>query len=310
MRIASFFAGIGGFDLGFERAGHESVFQCEINKYCQKILELHWPDVPRLSDILEIENGSTIPTAEIWCGGFPCQDVSLARARRRDGLNGARSGLFYKFAELLGHARPPIVLIENVPGLLSSNGGNDFQVVIQTLAEIGYAVGWRVLNSQYFGVPQSRSRVYIVGHLGGPARVAEVLFEPERSPRKSKKSGSTGKKSVSPFKESLRDNDTGAIVQRISYCLAATSGRHTGTDWSRSYVCYEDSVRRFTPQEYERLQGFPIYWTLLPDVLEDEQFDYDTPRYHALGNAVSVPVIEWIASRINEVSISLNNREE
>lgn len=307
MKVASFFAGIGGFDLGFERAGHEVVFQCEIDEFCQSILAKHWPDVPRFGDIQEINDGTKIPQADIWCGGFPCQDVSLARARKRDGLNGSRSGLFFKFAELLSQARPSIVLIENVPGLLSSNGGRDFQTVIQTLAQIGYAVGWRVFNSRYFGVPQSRSRVYIVGHLGGEARVSEILFESERGGGKPKTGKKPGKKSISPFKESLQDTRTGAIVQRISYCLAATSGRHTGTDWSRSYVCYPDKVRRFTPQEYEGLQGFPITWTIPPDLNQEEIEELDTPRYHALGNAVSVPVIEWIAGRIKEINNSSKN---
>lgn len=299
MRVASFFTGIGGFDLAFERTGHEIVFQCEIDEFCLSILDNNWPNVNRIRDILELNNGATIPEAEIWCAGFPCQDVSLARARKRDGLNGARSGLFFQFAALLADARPPIVIVENVPGLLSSNSGADFQVVIQALAKIGYSVGWRVLDSRYFGVPQSRSRVYIVGHLGGPSGIAEVLFESERGEGEPAPGKGSRKNSVSPFKESLRDHGTGAIVQRISYCIAATSGRHTGTDWSRSYVCYADKVRRFTPKEYEGLQGFPTHWTLPPGVPDERIPDYDDARYRALGNAVSVPVIEWIAHRIN-----------
>ena len=120
MRVASFFSGIGGFDLGLERAGHQVVFQCEINQFCLSILSHHWPNIPVVSNILELEDGSIVPESEIWCGGFPCQDVSLARARPRDGLNGARSGLFYPFAKLVSQARPRVVLLENVPGLLTS----------------------------------------------------------------------------------------------------------------------------------------------------------------------------------------------
>lgn len=302
MKVASFFTGIGGLDLGLEKAGHQIVFQCEIDKFCQKVLKHHWPNVLFHENILEITNAKTIPTADIWCGGFPCQDVSLARARPRDGLRGSRSGLFYKFAELLSETRPNIVIIENVPGLLSSNKGEDFQVVIQTLAEIGYAVGWRVFNSQYFGVPQSRSRVYIIGHLGGPARIGQILFESERSTGQLKKSSESRQKFISPLKESLRDDDTGATVQRISYCLAATSGRHTGTDWSRSYVCYPNAVRRFTPKEYERIQGFPDNWTLPPILFTNGELseDFDTPRYTALGNAVTVSVAEWLGNQITK----------
>jgi len=297
-KVASFFAGIGGFDLAFQQAGYTVSFQCEIDPFCISILAKHWPAVPRIHDIAEIPNGSAVPRSGVWCGGFPCQDVSLARARKRDGLNGSRSGLFFTFAELLADARPTTVLIENVPGLLSSNRGADFQIVIQTLAKIGYSVGWRVLNSRYFGVPQSRSRVYIVGHLGGPAGVAEILFDPKRRDGKPPKSQGPRKAPVSPFKESLRDPRTGAVVQRLSYCLAATSGRHTGTDWSRSYVCYPRKVRRFTPREYERIQGFPTDWTLPPNADSHDAFEFDTPRYTAVGNAVSVPAVRWIAERI------------
>ena len=103
--MASFFAGIGGFDLGFERAGFKSVYQCELDEYCRNILAHHWPHVKRDIDIKKVEKDD-IPKAEIWCAGCPCQDVSLARARPRAGLEGERSGLFYRFADLLGGSLP------------------------------------------------------------------------------------------------------------------------------------------------------------------------------------------------------------
>jgi len=301
VRVASFFAGIGGFDLGFQRAGHEIVFQCEIDEFCFQTLSYHWPEVKREKDVRTIIS-TTVPTAEIWCGGFPCQDVSLARARTREGLKGKNTGLFYPFAELLGQALPPIFVLENVPGLLSSHGGRDFAIVLQTLAKFGYAVAWRVLNSQYFGLPQSRSRLYIVGYYRDPKRAGEILFEPECGSRNVEACKQTRKKSLSAFKESLGDHGKGPIVQRISYCLAATSGRHTGTDWSRSYVCYPKAVRRFTPEETERLQGFPTGWTLPPSLKGISKQEIDSPRYAALGNAVSVPVAEWIGQRIGLVA--------
>lgn len=117
LRVASFFAGIGGFDLGFERAGMEVVWQCEVNPFCRKILAQHWPDVPRASDITKV-SADEIPDADVWVGGFPCQDVSVARMGPRSGLRGKRSGLFYDYAALIERRRPPVVVIENVPGLL------------------------------------------------------------------------------------------------------------------------------------------------------------------------------------------------
>ena len=126
MKVASFFSGIGGIDLGLEHAGMEVVFQCEINKFCNTILQKHWPTVKHEGDIDNVK-AQDIPTAELWCGGFPCQDLSLANQGKRMGLAGNRSGLFYKFAGLVSDLeekrRPRWLFMENVPGLLNSKGG-------------------------------------------------------------------------------------------------------------------------------------------------------------------------------------------
>lgn len=127
-RVASFFAGIGGFDLGFEMAGVETVWQCEKKSFCLDILAKHWPDVPRTDDITKVV-ADDIPEAEIWAGGFPCQDVSLARMGPRSGLRGKQSGLFYDFAQLIGARRPEIVILENVAALLSSHDGRDLSLI-------------------------------------------------------------------------------------------------------------------------------------------------------------------------------------
>lgn len=322
LSLASFFAGIGGFDLGFHQAGIETVYQCEIDPFCLQVLSHHWPKVRRDHDIKEVKL-SEVPQADIWSAGFPCQDVSLARARERAGLKGARSGLFYQFAELLGGALPETVVLENVPGLLSSHEGRDFGIVIHTLAELGYGVAWRVLNSKNFGVPQSRQRVYIVGCRDNPERAASILFEPERGAGHLETGGKSATKTISPFMERASKvsseggsgtTDNGLVVPKLSFCLSATTGRHTGTDWSRTYVAYEDSARRLTPAECEGLQGFPDTWTLPRGWNEDATSD--SVRYHALGNAVSVPVIAWLAERIKatlsiptvtETTINLNS---
>lgn len=296
LRVASFFAGIGGFDLGFERAGMRTVWQCEIKPFCLDVLERHWPGIPRGTDIRLVQP-QEIPEADLWAGGFPCQDISLARMGPRNGLQGSQSGLFFEFARLLEARRPKIVILENVAGLLSSNEGRDFGLVVRTLADLGYGVAWRVLDSRYFGVPQSRTRVFIVGYLGDPQAAASVLFEPECGDRDSEKSRSNGTKSVSPFAVSVGDPQRG-FVKKLAHCLYAESARHTGTDWSRNYVSYpEGEVRRLTPLEAERLQGFPDGWTDLPESIHDPD-KLDSARYHAAGNAVTVNVIEWIGQRI------------
>lgn len=298
--MASLFTGIGGFDLGFEAAGFKTTFQCEINKYCLSVLEKHWPTIPKATNIKELKY-ETIPPSDVWTAGFPCQDVSLARMGPRAGLRGARSGLFHEFARLVGEGRPRVVLLENVHGLLSSHKGRDFEIVIRTLADIGYSVGWRVLNSKNFGVPQSRQRVYIVGcyrDVEGPGR---ILFEPERGERDAAEGKSNGEATVSPFKKSIGDpSGEGPVYQSIAYCLYACSARHTGTDWSRTYVQYpkRGEVRRLTPKECEGVMGFPRGWTLPPPGKLRED-DMDSLRYHALGNAVTPPVVEWLAHRIH-----------
>jgi DNA (cytosine-5)-methyltransferase 1 len=298
-RLASFFSGIGGLDLGFGRAGYDITVQCEIDRFCQSILEKHWPTVRRYKDIKEMTNAD-VPLSDVWAGGFPCQDVSLARMGPRAGLKGKKSGLFLEFMRLVAGARPPVVFIENVPGLLSSHGGRDFQVVIRTLAELGYGVGWRVLNSRYFGVPQSRQRVYIVGCYRDRRGPAEILHKPERGTGNDEENRPDGEKPISPFKKSLGDPRKGPIVQALAYCLYACSARHTGTDWSRNYVMYPAGrVRRLMPIECERLQGFPEDWTL-PDDASIDVDRMDSLRYTAIGNAVTVPVAEWLGTRIAE----------
>ena len=303
LSVASFFSGIGGFDLGFQNSGLRIAVQCEIDEFCTRILQRHWPNVERSYDIREVRNGNAFAPHAIWCAGFPCQDVSVARARNRRGLAGPHTGLFFEFMRLVAEGRPPVVVLENVPGLLSSNNGRDFGVIINALAEVGYSVGWRILDSRYFGVPQSRRRLYVVGHRGDPSEVCSILFEPECGSRNSQKSGVSREKSISPFKEVLGKIGEGPVVQRLAYCLAATSGRHTGTDWSRTYVVYNDAVRRITPTEAERLQGFPNNWTLPSEIndLEWDDHSLDSLRYAALGNAVTVHVAEWLGKRLQKV---------
>jgi DNA (cytosine-5)-methyltransferase 1 len=165
----------GGFDLGLERAGMECTWQVEIDQHCQSVLEKHWPDTIRHGDIKEI-SGDDLAAAELICGGFPCQDISVAG--RRAGLAGERSGLWFEFHRVLDEHRPAWAVVENVPGLLSSNKGSDFAILLRGLEELGYGVAWRILDAQNFGVPQRRRRVFIVGHLG-TYRAVQILFESE-----------------------------------------------------------------------------------------------------------------------------------
>lgn len=295
--VSSFFAGIGGFDLGFEEEGFTTVFQCELNPFCNEVLDHHWPKVPRAKDIRALAADS-IPESEIWCGGFPCQDVSVARGSKgRDGLRGRNSGLFYDFLELIKARLPSVLLLENVVGLLSSHNGQDFRIILEELTGLGYSVAWRIMNSRYYGAPQSRPRVFICASRGDPELPLRALYEED--------AGTTGLSARAGFLSVDECEISGARVPGVAYCLAATSGRHTGTDWSRTYISYKNAVRRLTPAECEGLQGFPRGWTDVPLSNGKGITDFDTPRYHALGNAVAVPVIRWIAKNIKR---ALNER--
>src|SRR6266480_1820224 len=170
----SLFAGIGGFDLGFERAGFRTVWQVELEPFCRRILERHFPHARRFADIRRCGKRN-LESVDVVTAGVPCQDVSVAG--RRKGLAGERTGLFYEFARILSELRPAWFVFENVPGLFSSNRGRDFAEVLRVLmVECGYGVSWRVLDSRFFGVAQRRRRLFLVGRFGKPCP-AEVLFE-------------------------------------------------------------------------------------------------------------------------------------
>jgi len=287
--LGSFFSGIGGFEHGAEDLFNVK-FQSEIDGVCCKVLEKNFPGVKNFGDIETIVS-SKLPMVDIYTAGFPCQDVSLARGGRgRDGLSGSRSGLFFTLLEIIKSKKPEVVVLENVLGLRSSNSGRDFATILHLLNLEGYDIGWRSLNSRFHGVPQNRDRVYIVAKLRNSNSrnfLLKVLFPAnclEKNPP-------IRKGFITP---SSKQGVRGEIVPQVSYCISATTGRHTGTDWSRTYVTGPDYVRRITPSEAESLQGFPKGWTKVSP--EDD----DSPRYHAIGNAVTVNVSRRVLTRISQ----------
>ena len=192
MNVGSTFSGVGGFDLGFERAGMRVLWQAEIDEWCRRVLRWHWPDAAIYDDVRAVRGGvdndaqqcsggtdSKLREAgrqlgheprpaepvDLIAGGFPCQDLSVAG--KRAGFKGERSSLFFEFARIADELRPRWIVLENVVGLLSSAEGRDFGILLATLAEIGYGCSWRVVDARYFGVPQRRRRVFIVGCFGG-----------------------------------------------------------------------------------------------------------------------------------------------
>ena len=159
IKFVELFAGIGGFSLGFERAGMECVGHVEIDKYAQKVLKKHWPDVPLYSDVKEIK-GDEFGEFELLCGGFPCQDISVAGKQR--GIHGSRSSLFDEIIRIAGICRPRLIVLENVANLLSRPDW--FGYVLGRIAEIGYDAEWEIISACEFSLPQRRERVWIVAY--------------------------------------------------------------------------------------------------------------------------------------------------
>jgi len=155
MNVLDLFSGIGGFSLGLERAGMRTVAFCEIDPFCRKVLAKHWPSVPCHEDVRTLDGRAM--AVDVICGGFPCQDVSISNVTGT-GLDGARSGLWFEYARIIGEIRPRFVIVENVAELLNRGMGR----VLGTLAHLGYDAEWRVLRGLDVGLPFIRERVWII----------------------------------------------------------------------------------------------------------------------------------------------------
>jgi DNA (cytosine-5)-methyltransferase 1 len=223
MNLVSLFSGVGGFELGFEKAGFKTVFQCEVDGNAAGVLMRHWPDVPKWIDVTTL-SGSTVVgvCAEPDCVvfGSPCQDLSVAG--RRAGISGSRSSLFYEAIRVVKEIRevtngeyPKWVVWENVAGALSSNRGDDFGAVLDEMAGAG-AVGieWAVLDAQYFGVPQRRRRVFVVAGFDSVewGFRANPLFPVSESVRGNSKKGQKKKKNAATkIAAGLRNGGSGGV---------------------------------------------------------------------------------------------------
>jgi len=341
MRFGSLFSGIGGIDLGLERAGMECAWQVEIDEYRRQVLARHWPNVRRYEDVrrvcvsrehrrgdLRIPDGSSnkelaegLTPVDLICGGFPCQDVSTAG--KRAGLQAPRSGLFFEFARIVGELRPKWIVVENVPGLYSSNAGKDFDTIIGTLAELNYGLAARVLDSQYFGVPQRRRRVFIVGYLGNPCPPA-VLFEREGGEGDSQEGGKKGEGIAFSLAASARGTGDGhgnwwnsTYIPEISPACERHWAKHGNPEGGHSpLIAVSENQRaetRLTPYSRQLTmgggkpgQGYPAVLSSPPNadgMRETTSIPrrLDSRRYAALGDAVTVNVAEWIGKRIMAV---------
>ena len=330
----SLFAGIGGFDLALERTGFRCIGQIEIDPFCRRVLAARFPHAPCWLDCREFTGDGLQSPPNLLVGGFPCQGVSVAGKRR--GLQDERTALFWEIIRIQKIVQAPWGLFENVPGLLSSGQRADFLTVLEALREGWPVVGYRILDSRYFGVPQRRRRVFFVC---GPteAGVAQVLFEPEGGaghPAAGQEAGADVAHALAVgtgsggYRYDANGEDyivtatlnsggnTGGFRTEPGEHLIAHTLRAEGADASEDGtgrgvpLVVAHSVRRLTPTECARLQGFPDGWCCLCQPLEAWATDPDTaaercrcpdgPQYRAYGNAVTVPVVEWLGRRLRE----------
>ena len=428
MKYGSCFSGIEAASVAWHPLGWEGQWFSEIEPFPSAVLAHRFPNVPNLGDITQIHNDERFEksTIDLLVGGSPCQSFSVAGLRK--GLSDPRGNLMLTFLSVAERKKPRWIVWENVPGVLSSNGGRDFASFLTALAELGYGFSYRVLDAQYFGVAQRRRRVFVVGYLGDWRPTAAVLFEshslqgnpkPSRKKREEATAGSEGGIGESRIPIVMASGQANAEIREDDGCTTLNciheapividraafnqgvnaqyesrieegetmsplvakgphgvahafkvrggssvetgeQGGKPGRVAGKGYLgqdecvftiqatqdqmiaqplavdCYNQTVnentsqtigssasdvnhygavlhsmaiRRLTPTECERLQGFPDSWTQIPYRNKPADLCPDGPRYKACGNSMAVPVMRWIGERINLVENLLNQNK-
>ena len=273
MKIIDLFSGIGGFSLGFQRAGYQFTehYFSEIDKHAIANYKYNFPNAKHIGDITSIHGGD-FTGIDIITFGSPCQDFSLAG--KREGLKGAKSSLIQYAIALIADIRPSVFVWENVKGAFSSNAGAHFWAILQALANIGgYTIEWQLLNTSWV-LPQNRERIYLVGHSGG--RSIPGVF---------------------PIREVTKDS---CKKTRNIYDYSRTILRgYKNSSSTGSFIKTKDNkIRYLTEIECERLQGFPDNFTQYGDYNGIIKPIAKTQRYKLIGNAVTVDIVELIAKRL------------
>jgi len=351
MKYYDLFGGIGGFSLALDSLGHERVGGCEWNKYARIIYGKHFEEPDYDAEQLDTKQ---LPDFDILTAGFPCQAFSIAG--KRLGFEDTRGNIFFQIARIARDKQPTYLFLENVRGLLSHNKGETFKTILETLDELGYDVEWQICNTKYF-LPQTRERVFIIGHFRGRRTRKIFPIQEGSSTTKTKKliqignvdtkghnslwgrvyhpdgiaptlnavGGGLGAKTglfIVNDRGKWRNVDNSTAIdanywkgvdnhaQRTMVLAWSKSGRDWGTEYrlkvgeantlntgdgcknqsTMTLVIDENSrVRKLMPIECERLQGFPDDWTIGLS---------DTQRYKCIGNAVTVPVVRYLAERL------------
>ena len=308
------FAGIGGFRVALEKHKATCVFSSEINKYAKQVYEANFSELPS-GDIVQIDE-KDIPAHDVLCAGFPCQAFSYFGQRK--GFSDPRGTLFFEVLRIAKHHKPKVIFLENVKGLITHNDGDTFETIKNSLESIGYIVNWKVLNATMFDLPQRRERVFIVAirkdiqktfefpagsltsktmkdivesnvnanHFLAAARYEHVL-----------KQKAAGQCAYSHFLIGPNDMAHTLLTSKYEHNLVQDNTKPTGKFYNvkaktaKSARINKQNVRRLTPREYARLQGFP----------DDFKFAVSNKQaYRLFGNAVAVPVVEAIFAEIKK----------
>ncbi len=348
--VGSLFDGIGGWLLAAVRAGAVPKWSSEIDLFPASVSHAHFPEVVQLGDVTKIK-GNAIPPVDIICAGSPCQDLSIA-SECADGLAGTRSGLFREAIRIVREmqvktngAYPKFFIWENVTGAFSSNGRRDFQTVLEEISQTNIPMprsgrwaraglvrspkcgaAWRVLDAQFWGVPQHRERIFLVAGFGDYAGSAQVLFEPESMPgdysqgesqrKAAAKTVGRGAGTAGSVFENHRRDARYTECRKIAPTLTAymgtgggnvplTFGLKSGRVYAQEpcwktekafalaqkyHECMDGyAVRKLTPLECERLQGLPDNWTA---------YGNDSKRYKAIGNGMAQPCADYVMEQV------------
>ncbi len=324
MRVLDLFAGIGGFTLGLERAGFETVAFCEIEPYAQKVLKKNWPEVPIYDDVRDITAERLISDGirvDVITGGFPCQDISLAG--QKAGIEGERSGLWTECARLIGEIRPRYAIFENVTNLLNGDRGDWFKRVLWDISQVGYDAEWHCIPASQLGAHHHRDRVWIVAYplsTRSETWSSYGLGDEDRSFRDSRQPESAGKQASILLEDSRyrQWRDAESVVERRDtqgkrQCNTDAIGRSSEDVADALYPRLQRRIHRWQDQERKDKSGYPgcgssthgqprqNSWDIEPDV---GRVAHGIPsrshRLKCLGNAVVPPIPQLIGEAIEE----------
>jgi DNA (cytosine-5)-methyltransferase 1 len=362
MKYLSICSGIESAGVGWHPLGYECIGLAEIDPFRSAVLQYHYPEIKNYEDFTKIQASDLSTRPDVLVGGTPCATFSIAGLRK--GLAEDRGNLALEFIKLIKRVRPTWVIWENVPGILSSNGGQDLGTFLGSLGELGYGFAYRVLNTEHVrtqrfpnAIPQRRRRIFVIGHIGGDWRSpAKVLFDsapvredappsrrkreknPEKPTYRSARSDQLVEDEVAgtiaardyksatdlivdkkPWNDedvswSLTAHDRYTVIEtstpdkapriykeEVSPTLTAMTGGNRQPIVFHESIKRNDTIRRLTPVECERLQGLPDNYTQIPYRGKPKEDCPISKRYEACGRAMSVNVMEWLGSRILKV---------